>query len=218
MRFAGLSPTGRIATRLATWFAPPYKARAYLAWMSDRGYVSPSATIYHPGLRTGAHIFIGDGVMIYRAENGGPVEIGDAVWLWGNSLIETGDDGSVTIGGGSRIHRGCQLIAYKAPIRIGSDVGISQNCAFYSYNHGFASDVAISAQPLQTRGPIVVDDHAWLGVGVIVLDGVRIGKGAVVGAGAVVTRDIPDGAIACGVPARVVRMRAGTPQSPVALS
>ena len=60
---------------------------------------------------------------------------------------------------------------------------------------------------MQTKGGIVIGDDAWLGVGVIVLDGVKIGKGAVVGAGSVVTRDIPDGAIATGVPARVVKMR-----------
>lgn len=50
-------------------------------------------------------------------------------------------------------------------------------------------------------------DGAWLGVGVIVLGGVRIGAGAVIGAGSVVTQDVPDGAIAVGVPARVVKMR-----------
>lgn len=218
MRFAGLSRTGRMATRLATWFAPPYKARSYLAWMSDRGYVSPSATIYNPDFRMGAHTFIGDRVMIYRGEEGGPVVIGDEVCLWGDILVETGRGASVTVGKRSRIHRGCQLIAYLAPIQIGIDVGISQNCAFYSYNHGFAAGMPISAQPVQTRGPIVVDDHAWLGVGVIVLDGVRIGKGAVIGAGAVVTRDIPDGAIACGVPARVIANRAEISQRPVASS
>ena len=54
----------------------------------------------------------------------------------------------------------------------------------------------------------MIEDDAWLGVGVIVLSGVRIGKGAVIGAGAVVSRDVPDGAIAMGVPARVVKMRA----------
>jgi acetyltransferase-like isoleucine patch superfamily enzyme len=60
---------------------------------------------------------------------------------------------------------------------------------------------------LKTKGGIVVGDDVWLGFGVVVLDGVRIGKGAVVGAGSVVTRDIPDNAIAVGVPARVVKMR-----------
>ena len=50
-------------------------------------------------------------------------------------------------------------------------------------------------------------DDAWLSVGVIVLDGVRIGKGAVVGAGAVVTKDLPANSISSGVPARVIKMR-----------
>ena len=62
-------------------------------------------------------------------------------------------------------------------------------------------------QPLTTRGDIKVDNDAWLGFGVIVLSGVRIGEGAIIGAGSVVTRSIPDGAIAMGVPARVVKMR-----------
>ncbi len=62
-------------------------------------------------------------------------------------------------------------------------------------------------QPLQTKGGIFIHDEAWLGYGVIVLSGVQIGKGAVIGAGSVVTRDVPDNAIAVGVPARVVRMR-----------
>jgi acetyltransferase-like isoleucine patch superfamily enzyme len=53
----------------------------------------------------------------------------------------------------------------------------------------------------------VIGDHAWLGFGVVVLDGVRIGHGAVIGANAVVTSDIPDGAVAAGNPARVVKMR-----------
>ena len=207
MRFAGLTPLGRIATRLATWFAPPYKARTYLAWMNPRGFVSPHATIYHRDLRLGSHVFIGDRVIVFQAEEGGAVELGDEVCLFGDCLVEVGGGGSVSIGRQSRVHRGCQLISYNAPIRIGCDVGVSQNCALYSYNHGFAPGEPVSRQPLQTRGPIIIEDHAWLGVGVIVLDGVRIGKGAVIGAGAVVTRDIPDGAIAVGVPARVVKMR-----------
>jgi acetyltransferase-like isoleucine patch superfamily enzyme len=77
----------------------------------------------------------------------------------------------------------------------------------YPYNHGVAPDKPIRQQPLESKGDIIIEDEAWLGVGVTVLDGVRIGKGAVVGAGSVVTKDIPEGAIAFGVPARVIRMR-----------
>ena len=91
--------------------------------------------------------------------------------------------------------------------RIGCDVGLAQNCAIYSYDHGVKPNIPISQQPLESKGPVVIGDHVWLGTGVIVLSGVHIGAGAVIASGAVVTRDIADGAIAAGVPARVVKMR-----------
>ena len=207
MRFAGLSYFGRIATRLATWFAPTYKARQYLSGLYPHGYVAPSVTIHHNDLRLGEYVFIGDRVIFFQETNGGQIELGRRVAVYGDVLFETGQSGRITVGAGSRIHRNCHLIAYLAPIQIGCDVGIAQNCAFYSYNHSFAPGEPISKQPLQAKGPIIIEDHAWLGVGVIVLSGVRIGKGAVVGAGSVVTDNIPDGAIAVGVPARVVKMR-----------
>ena len=218
MRFAGLSRYGRLATWFATWFAPPYKARIHLAFLNSRGYVAPSATIYHAGLRLGSNVFIGDGVIIFQAKDGGGVDIGERVYLFGDIVLETGDGGSIAIGRNSRIHRGGQLLAYKTSIQIGCDVGIAQNCAFYPYDHGVAAGEPIGSQRLQTKGPIIVEDHAWLGVGVIVLSGVRIGKGAVIGAGAVVTKDVPDGAIAVGVPARVVKMREDLASSTISVS
>jgi len=57
-----------------------------------------------------------------------------------------------------------------------------------------------------TKG-VVIEEDVWLGTGVIVLDGVRIHKGAVVGAGAAVNKDIPEYAVAIGVPAKVVKFR-----------
>ena len=207
MRFAGLSRVGRIATRLATWCAPPYKARRYLGNLYPHGYIAPSATIHHTDLRLGDYVFVGDRVVFFQETGGGKIELGRGVTAYGDTLFETGDGGSITIGPESRVQHGCHLIAYLAPIQIGSDVGIAQNCTFYSYNHGMAPGGPISKQPCQTKGPITIEDHVWLGVGVIVLSGVRIGKGAVVGAGSVVTGNIPDGAIAVGVPARVVKMR-----------
>ena len=55
--------------------------------------------------------------------------------------------------------------------------------------------------------PIVIADNVWLGFGVTILQGVRIGKGAVVCAGAVVTKDIPDYSIVAGVPAKIIGTR-----------
>ncbi len=207
MRYAGLSGFGRFATRLATWFALPHKASKYLTYMNPRGYVAPTATIHHSDVRLGANILIGDRVVIYQAEDGGPVEMGDQVHILRDTIIETGFGGDLTIGSRTTINPRCQINAYVAPIRIGRDVQIAPNCALYSYDHGFAPGKSIREQPLQTKGRIAIDDDAWLGVGVTVLSGVHIGKGAAVAAGSIVTHDIPDEAIAAGRPARVIKMR-----------
>ena len=208
MHYAGLSPFGRFATRLATWFVPPYKGRGYLSRLSTQGYISPKASIFHDDLQLHNNVFIGDRVVIYKAKDGGAVKIGRATYIHCDTIIETGAGGSLTIGANTSIQPRCQFSAYKGSIVIGCGVQIAPNSAFYPYNHGFEPDELITKQPLQTKGGIIIGDDAWLGFGVIVLDGIRIGKGAVVGAGSVVTRDIPDGAIAVGVPARIVKMRA----------
>ncbi len=207
MRRADLSNLGRIATRLATWFSMPHKASIYLAYMNPKGYIAPKAIIHHSDLQLGSNILIGDRVIIYQAKDGGPVELGDQVCILRDTTLETGSNGFIKIGSLTWIHPRCQLNAYIAPIQIGCGVDIAPNCAFYSYDHGFKLDKKICEQPLKSKGGIVIGDDAWLGVGVIVLNGVRIGKGAVIGAGSVVTRDIPDYAIAVGVPARVIKMR-----------
>jgi acetyltransferase-like isoleucine patch superfamily enzyme len=207
MQYAGLNFWGRMSTYLASLSAPPYKGSLLLAKFSPRGYVAPSASIYHEGLKLGDHVFIGDRVIIYKGENGGPVTIGTKSKIHRDTIIETGFGGSLTIGSYTNIQPRCQFSAFKGCISIGSEVQIAPNCAFYPYNHGFSSNKSIKKQPLQTRGGIIIDNDVWLGVGVIILDNVHIGKGAVIGAGAVVTRDIPAGSIAAGNPARVLRKR-----------
>ena len=207
---AGRILPARLGMRIASWWAPPYTRRRRLALWNPRGFISPSAVLDHRKLRLGAHVFLDDRVLIFQDTDGGPVTLGDRVSLMRDVIIQTGEEGSVTIGEGTRIGPGCQFMGYKGSIRIGSLAHIAPNCAFYPYDHGIEPGKLIGEQPLQTRGNIVVEDDAWLGWGVIVLEGVRVGRGAVVGAGAVVTRDIPDEAIAAGMPARVVRMRDGS--------
>jgi len=206
MQFAGPDYPGRIATGLASWFTPRPE-RHLLAQFSPRGYIAPDATIYHSDLHLAEHVFIGERVHIQQFEGGGPVELGAKVLLSGDTRIETAFGGMLTIGTNTFINQRCWLAAIKVPIHIGRDVIIAPNCALYSANHGVAPGELIRDQSYQTKGEIVIEDGAWLGWGVTVLDGVRIGKGAVVGAGAVVTHDIPQGAIAVGVPARVVKLR-----------
>ena len=92
-------------------------------------------------------------------------------------------------------------------IRIGRDVLLANDVQLICGNHTFARrDLPIRAQPAIER-PIVIEDDVWLGASVIVLGGVTVGKGSVVGAGAVVTHSIPPYSIARGVPAKVVGTR-----------
>jgi acetyltransferase-like isoleucine patch superfamily enzyme len=207
MRFAGLSRFGRIATRFAALATPPFRGRIGLANLNPRGYIAANAIIQHQDIRMGTNVFIGDGAVIYQDRNGGPVDLGDRTQLYGDIRIEIGPGGSLTIGADTHIQPRCQFTAYEAPIWIGCMVEIAPNCAFYPYDHGFVVGKPIMEQPLCTKGGIYIHDGAWLGYGVIVLSGVRIGKGAVIGAGSVVTHDVPDNSIAVGAPARVVGVR-----------
>jgi acetyltransferase-like isoleucine patch superfamily enzyme len=208
MHLSGEGLVGRMATRIALIGMPPGFPRHALAGLSSRGFIANTATMNGDRIKTGKNVFIDDKVLIHQEPNAGPVELSDRVKIHEDTQILVGLGGSVLIGADTSIHRGCQIESYQASIKIGCRVEIAPRCAFQSFDHGMAPEVPISKQPLTTKGPISIDDDAWLGYGVIVLSGVCIGKGAVIGAGSVVTKDVPSGAIAVGVPARVVRMRA----------
>lgn len=207
---AGTSRPGRAAAWLATLATLPYKGCAVLARYHPRGFIAPSAQIVHTGLSAGANVFIGDRVTIYQNQGGGPLTLGDRVHIHRDTIIEIGQGGSISIGADTHIQPRCQMSAYLRAIRIGRGVQIAPACAFYPYDHGMAPGRPMREQPLTSRGDIVIEDDVWIGYGAVVLSGVRIGAGAVVGANAVVTHDLPPGAIAVGTPARVIAMR-GTP-------
>lgn len=207
MRFAGTNKLGRLCYGLAALFSPPHYAREQLAYIRNKGYISAKATIFHRELILGKCIFIDDDCMIYQNQDGKHVTLGDTVRVYRNSIIETGQGASLTIGENSSIHPRCQLNAYLANIEIGKNVMIAANCALYSYNHGNDISTPIHTQPITAKGPIVIEDDAWIGAGAIILSGVRIGTGAIVGAGAVVTRDVPNYGIVAGNPAKLIKLR-----------
>lgn len=107
----------------------------------------------------------------------------------------------IRVGNHTHINRGC-LIDGRGGIRIGDNVSVS-----FKVNLMTGSHVVDSDDFAYVTAPIVVEDHAWIGVGATILPGVTVGRGAVVAAGAVVTKDVPDFAIAAGVPARITGRR-----------
>jgi acetyltransferase-like isoleucine patch superfamily enzyme len=175
-----------------------------------KGFFAPSAEIIDIDLRVGSSVFIGEHVVIARWGGAGAVELGDHVHLNREICMELFPGGSIKIEALTDVQPRCQFTSAVEPICIGSRVQIAPCCAFYSYDHGVEPGKLIGDQPLTSKGPIYVEEDAWLGYGVIVLSGVTIGQGAVVGAGSVVTRSVPANALAAGNPARVLKYRGET--------
>ncbi|HEY52210.1 MAG TPA: acyltransferase [Caldilineae bacterium] len=208
LALAALPLVGASFLKLASKLAGPYKARRKLINFSGKSYISPWADIHCPQLQVGQRVFIDDDVTIFAHQDSGKAIIGQESSIQRYTVLELIQGGAITIGRNTHIQARCNLTAALGGIHIGDNVQLAPNCALYSYQHGFSDPaIPISKQPITSKGDILIEDDAWLGVGVIVLDGVTIGRGAIIGAGAVVTESIPPMAIAVGSPARVVGRR-----------
>lgn len=129
--------------------------------------------------------------------------VGDRSWIAGHALVR----GDVEIGSNCSIN---PYACISGKVRCGNGVRIASLVSIVGFNHGFDDpNIPINDQPHETLG-ITIGDDVWIGANAVILDGVTIGSGAVIAAGAVVTKDIPDLAIAAGVPAKVVRRRGET--------
>ena len=143
------------------------------------------------------------GVLVFHPET---ISLGDDVYVGHNTILKGYHKNQFAIGSGTWI--GQQGFFHSAGgITIGRNVGIGPAVKILTSQHQEAGrDVPIVHAPIDFA-PVVIEDDADLGIGSIILPGVTVGRGAVVGAGAVVTRDVPPYAVVAGVPARVLRMR-----------
>ena len=198
---------GRVSSWCAALYREGYKSQATLSYLHSSGFMSYSVSIAHSELRLGEYVYLGDRVAIYKTSSGGPVELADRVKLYSDIIMETTDGGSISVGEFTHIQPRCHFVAGKSSIIIGRRCEIAPACAFYPFNHGIEAGRPVREQPLISKGNIEIGDDVWLGYGVVVLDSVKIGNGAVIGANSVVTKDIPENAIAVGSPAKVIRMR-----------
>ncbi len=162
----------------------------------------------HPNqIRLGARVAVDDYVLLDASGAGEQgIVIGDDVIISRNCVIQ-GKTGPVAIG--SKTDIGCNVILSSGGgVTIGNSVLIAGNCYIGGGRYiTDRTDIPMMEQGLYTNGPVVIGDDVWLGAGSVVLDGVQIGKGCIVGAGAVVTKNLPDYAIAAGVPAKIIKMR-----------
>ena len=148
-------------------------------------------------IRKGVRIFKTDGAVLNIGSN--CVVDEDAVLLLTKPFpkLQIGDN--VTIGKGS-------IISIKDSLKIGDFTLIGPYVQITDSNHSIRRDNLIKYQRAKIN-PINIGQDVWIGSGARILPGVKIGNGAVIGANAVVTHDIPPFAIAVGVPARVIKYR-----------
>jgi len=127
----------------------------------------------------------------------------------GHADLKTmGGAGRIEIGSGSVIYNGCDLLCHPhSAIRIGKNVLFTRQAAAITGGHRFDDPEASILSQGTIEQDITVEDDCWIGYRAILLPGVRVGRGAVVAAGAVVTRDVPPISIAAGVPARIIGVR-----------
>ncbi len=183
---------------------------------------------YRPLFRAmGRGVIIGRGVVLRYADH---IHLGDNVVLDDHCVIDgrgSGEEG-VRIEDNAIINRGAIVQSKEGPIRVGARTSIGAGSVIVSMGgvdigaavlvaggcyisggmyHTERTDIPICDQGVFSRGPVEIGDGGWLGMGATLLDAVRVGRGAVIGAGAVVARDLPDFAVASGVPAELKRTR-----------
>jgi maltose O-acetyltransferase len=125
------------------------------------------------------------------------VNVEHGAYFGSGCLVEIGDNSGIGVD--------CHV---PANIRIGNDVMMGPDVLIIGRNHRFDDvNIPMRLQRFKDAPPVVIEDDVWLGARVIILPGIRIGRGSIIGAGAVVTKDVPSFAICAGNPARVKKFR-----------
>ncbi len=144
----------------------------------------------------GAGVYIADKAEVHTDS----LVMGAQSWIAGYAIVR----GDIELGENVSIN---PYACISGKVRIGNGVRIASHVSIVGFNHGFDDiETPIYRQPLTSLG-IDIGDDVWIGANAVILDGVKIGRGAIIAAGAVVAKDIPAMAIAGGVPARVLKYR-----------
>jgi acetyltransferase-like isoleucine patch superfamily enzyme len=131
--------------------------------------------------------------------------IGAGAWLQALEHPDGGDGVVIRIGDDCGFAGGSVFSAVKS-LTIGNHVYFARGCYVADHTHAYDdADANVENQGLTDIRPVAIEDGVWLGENVVVLPGVRIGRGTVVGANSVVNVDLPEYCVALGVPARIVR-------------
>ena len=163
-----------------------------------------NVVLRHPHkIEIGDNVVVDDNCLLdAKGDTNTGIRIGSGAFIGRNTILSC-KNGDIVLAPGANIGFNCELFS-ASRVEIGQDTLLAAYCYLIGGDHD-TSDAATSVlgQARVSRG-VIVGAGAWLGAGVKVLDGVTIGDRAIIGAGAVVRTDVPAGATAVGVPARVV--------------
>jgi acetyltransferase-like isoleucine patch superfamily enzyme len=166
-----------------------------------------NVVLRHPHkIHIGSNVVIDDNCLLdAKGDSNRGIRIGDGVFIGRNTILSC-KNGDIELASGANIGFNCEIFSASTVT-----IGASALIAAYSYVIGGDHDFSDPSKPVldqaRTSTGVTIGAGVWMGAGAKILDGVAIGDGAVIGAGAVVRDTIAAGAIAVGIPARVVSMR-----------
>ncbi len=162
-------------------------------------------TLRHPHkIRIGSNVIIDDNcVLDAKGETNSGISVGDGVFIGRNTILYC-KNGDIEIQSQVNIGANCEVYSKQRLI-----IGKGTLIAAYNYimsggRYDYRSAVPLADQSSYSDGPTSIGENCWIGAKGVVLDGVSIGDNAIVGAGAIVTKDLPANVIAMGIPAKVV--------------
>jgi acetyltransferase-like isoleucine patch superfamily enzyme len=183
---------------------------AFMPWLyfqakpEIRAWAVPWQRALHARLMALEHVFIHEDAFVAPtarifAEPNRPVRIHAGASVAAECFVH----GPVELGENASLNPRVTVDGGRASVRIGRDTRIATGTSIFAFDHGLDDDVLIRLQPTRSLG-IVIGDDVWIGANAGITDGTRIGDHAVVGLGAVVTRDVEPYTIVAGVPARPI--------------
>jgi len=178
--------------------------------LGSQASIRGSISCYDSSILLGAFVATSESSEINAAENG-VITIGNNASLGPRSIIST-TSGTITIGAGTSFFSDCHI---SGSISIGKVCLFAKNVTVLSGTHQIYGDGTIRENDALSQidsnrhqlQNVEIGDDCWLGMNTVILPGVTLGKGAVVGANAVVTKSFPDYSIVAGVPARIIGSR-----------
>jgi acetyltransferase-like isoleucine patch superfamily enzyme len=200
-------PPALRSARFLTWRSLRWvlRHRAYTPWYLVRYWRFLCLKARNPHVVIRGFVFLDRGAQVYARAGYARLVLGRWVHLGANTAVRA-HEGTLTLGDKSNLAREVSINCY-LDVEIGDSALIADNVFISDFDHRFDDlEKPIKDQGI-TKSRVRIGRDVWLGTKVTVCRGVVIGEGTVVGANAVVTRDLPPYSVAVGIPARVIRAR-----------